>query len=85
MIPRLSGDFEGRERIRRDNSVKYYGVIPSMSRWERVVMILIIFDLEDLRNNLSGLFGVALRRFAVCSRCQDLISVFEKWLRFFIS
>src|ERR1700722_11267057 len=38
---------------------------------------------EDLRNNLSGLFGVALRRLAVCSRCQDLISVFEKWLRFF--
>ena len=32
MIPRLSGDCEGRERIRRNNSVKYYGEIPSVSR-----------------------------------------------------
>jgi hypothetical protein len=27
MIPRLSGDCEGRERIRRNNSVKYYGSV----------------------------------------------------------
>jgi hypothetical protein len=32
MIPLSSGDCEGRERIRRNNSVKYYGKIPSISR-----------------------------------------------------
>jgi hypothetical protein len=32
MIPLLSGDCEGRERIRRNKSVKNYGKIPSISR-----------------------------------------------------
>jgi hypothetical protein len=32
MIPLSSDDCEGRELIRRNNSVKYYGEIPSISR-----------------------------------------------------
>jgi hypothetical protein len=32
MIPLPLGELEGRKRIRRNNSVKYYGKIPSVSR-----------------------------------------------------
>ena len=33
MTPLLPGDCEGSDRIRRNNSVKYYGKIPYISRW----------------------------------------------------